>query len=40
MTQKKRSNATLFLFILYNLSAVTYSSVRKIRKMPLNNLQI
>ena len=40
MIQQKRSNATLLLFILYNLSAVTYSSVREIRKTPLNISQI
>ena len=34
MMQEKRSNATLFLLILYSLSAETYSSVKKIRKIP------
>lgn len=34
MTQQKRSNATLLLFILYSLSAETHSGVKKIRKIP------
>ena len=34
MMQQKRSNATLLLFILYSISTETYSSVKKIRKIP------
>lgn len=34
MMLKKRSNATLLLFILYSLSDEMYSSVKKIRKIP------